>query len=101
MILLLENKIRGGIGSAMGYRYVISDENKKVLCVDANNLYGHSMSELLPYDEINIDNNVEIEDILKTPDNNDIGYFIEVDLKYSDNIKEKAKFFHLLLYIKY
>ena len=44
MILLLENIIRGGIGSVMGDRYVKSDENKKILYIDANNLYGHSMS---------------------------------------------------------
>ena len=52
MILLLENSIRGGISSVMGDRYVISDENKKILYIDATNLYGHSMSQLLPFDEI-------------------------------------------------
>ena len=52
MILLIENNIRGGISSVMGDRYVTSDENKKILYVDANNLYGRSMSESLPYDEI-------------------------------------------------
>ena len=93
MILLLENNIRGGINSVMGDRYVISDENKKILYVDANNLYGYSMSEPLPYDEIQFDKIVKSEDILKTPDDSDIGYFIEVDLKYSDNIKEKTKHF--------
>ena len=64
-----------------------------ILYVDANNLYGHSMSESLPYDEIKFDNNGKLEDILNTPDDSDIGYFIEVDLKYSDNIKEKTKHF--------
>ena len=49
------------------------------------------MSELLPYDEIKFDNNVNLEDILNTPDDSDIGYFIEVDLKYPDNIKERIK----------
>ena len=93
MILLLENNIRGGISSVMGDRYVISDENKKMLYVDANNLYGHSMSEPLPYDEIKFGKIVKLEDILKTPDENDIGYLIEVDLKYSDNMKEKTKHF--------
>ena len=29
MILLMENKIRGGISSAMGDRYVKSDEKKR------------------------------------------------------------------------
>ena len=51
MILLLENNIRGDVSSVMGDRYVKSDESKKILYVDANNLYGHSMSEPLPYDE--------------------------------------------------
>ena len=93
MILLLENNIRGGISSVMGDRYVRSDENKKILYFDANNLYGLSMSEPLPYDEIKFDNNVELEEILNTPDDSDIGYFIETDLKYPDNIKEKTRNF--------
>ena len=77
----------------MGDRYVISDENKKIIYVDANNFYGHSMSEPLPYDEIKFDKNVKLEDILNTPGDSDIGYFIEVDLKHSDKIKEKTKHF--------
>ena len=93
MILLLENIIRGGISSIMGDRYIKSDDNKKILFIDANNLYGHSMSEPLPYDEIKFDNNVKLEDILNTPDDGDIGYFVEVDLKYPDNIEEKTKNF--------
>ena len=93
MILLLENNIRGGISSVMGDRYIKSDENGKVMYFDANNLYGHSMSEPLPYDEIKFDNDVKLEDILNTPDDSDIGYLIEVDLKYPDNIKEKTKNF--------
>ena len=93
MILLLENNIRGGISSIMGHRYMKSNENKKILYFDANNLYGHSMSEPLPYDEIKFDKNIELEDILNTPDDSDIGYFIEVDSKYPDNIKQKTKNF--------
>ena len=93
MILLLENNIRGGISSVMGDRYIRSDENKKILYIEANNLYGHSMSEPLPYDEIKFDNNIKIEDILNTPDDSDIGYFIEADLIYPDDIKEKTKNF--------
>ena len=104
MILLLENNNRGGISSVMGDRYVKSDENEKILYVDANKLYGHSMSQPLPYDEIKFDNNVKLQGILNTPDDNDIGYFVEADLIYPDNIKEKTENFsfaavnsHLLL----
>ena len=66
---------------------------KKILYVDASNLYGHSMSEPLPYDEIKFDKDVKLKDILNTPDDNDIGYFIEVDLTYPVNMKEKTKHF--------
>ena len=93
MILLLENSIRGGISSVMGDRYIKSDDNKKILYIDAINLYAHSMSQPLTYDEIKFDQNVELEDILNTRDDNEIGYFIEVDLKYPDNITRKTKFF--------
>ena len=54
LILTLENNIRGGISSVMGDRYVKSDENKKITYMDATNLYGHSMIQPLPYDEIEI-----------------------------------------------
>ena len=93
MILLLENNIRGGISSLMGDRYVRSDKKKKILYIDANNLYGWAMSESLPLDEIKFDTNVELANILNTSDDSDVGYFIEVDLSYPDNIKEKTKNF--------
>ena len=99
LILLLENIIRGGISSVMGDRYVKSDENRKILYKDATNLYGHSMSQLLPYDEIEMWHGYPdkywkwLDEILNTPDDADIDYFIEVDLKYPDNIKEKTKNF--------
>ena len=41
LILLLESKIRGTINSVMGDRYVVSDDNKKILYIDAINPYGH------------------------------------------------------------
>ena len=44
LILTLENNIRGGMSSVMGDKFVKSDENKKILYADANNLYGRSMS---------------------------------------------------------
>ena len=52
MISLLEIIVRGGISSVMGDRYVKGGDNKKVLYIDAFNLYGWAMSESLLYDEI-------------------------------------------------
>ena len=92
LIWLLENNLRGGISSIMGDRYVKSDENKKILYKDANNLCGWVMSEYLPYDEIKFDGNNKLEDILITLDDCEIGYFIEVDLTYPDK-KRKNKTF--------
>ena len=89
----------------MGDRYVISDENIKIIYMDATNLYGHSMSQMLPYDEIEMwhghpDLYITKFKKLKRPDDADIGYFIEFDLNYPDEINEKTKIFHLLLKIK-
>ena len=99
LILLIENNIRGGISSVMGNRYVKSDKDNKTTYADATNLYGHSMSQFLPYDEIEMwhgDPNKHwrwLDIILNTSDDCEIGYFLEVDLKYPDNIKEKTSNF--------
>ena len=99
LILTLENNIRGGISSVMGDRYVKSDENKTILYMDATKLYGHSMIQFLPYDEIQMwhgDPDLYmnwLDEFLNTPDDADIGYFLEVDLKYPDDLKEKTKNF--------
>ena len=72
---------------------------KKFLYMDATNVYGHSMSQLLPYDEIEMWHGEPdkywnwLDESLNTPDDADIGYFLEVDLNYPDNIKKKTKKF--------
>ena len=99
LILLIENKIRGGVSSVMGDGYVKPDESKKILFIDATSLYGYSMSQMLPYDEIEMWHGHpdlymnKFEEILDTPDDGDVGFFVEDDLKYPDNIKEKTKNF--------
>ena len=98
-ILFLEIKVRNGISGIMSDRYVKSDENKKIINKDATNFYGHSMSQMLLDDEVEIWHChpdlyiISLEGLLKTPDDSDIGFFIEGDLKYPDNIKEKTKLF--------
>ena len=79
MILFLENNRRGLFSSEMGDRYVKSVENKKILYFDTNSLYGHSMSQSLPYDEIKFEKNVCVKNFLNAPDISDI-VFLEVDL---------------------
>ena len=83
----------------MGDRYVKSHEIKKIIYMDANIFYGHSMSQPLPFDEIEVllghpDLYMnKLEENINSPDDNVVGYFIEVDLKYPDIMKEKTKKF--------
>ena len=79
LILILENTFRGGISSVMRDRYVKSNRNKKILYEEANILYGWAMSQSLPYDEFIFDENVNLGDIINTPHDSDIDYFIECD----------------------
>ena len=106
MIVFIENKIRGGFSSAMCDRYVKSDEMKKNIYIDAFNIYGFSMSQPLPYDEIekwhgHPDLYTKKSETLKTPDDSDIGYFVEDNLNYPDEKKKKQRFFHSVLQINY
>ena len=99
LILTLENNICGGTSSVMGNGNVKSDDSKKILYIDATNLYAHSMSQVLRYDEIEMWHGhldlymKKLEESLISTDDSDIGYFVEVDLKYPHNIKEKTKIF--------
>ena len=83
----------------MGDRYGKSDENEKVKYMDTINLYGQSMSQPLPYDKIEMwHGHPDLymswsEETLNNPDDTDIGYFVEVDLRYPDNVTEKTKNF--------
>ena len=52
MILMIENNLRGSISSVVGERYVKSADTKNILYQDCTDLYGYSMSQSLPYDEI-------------------------------------------------
>ena len=99
LLLLLENNIRGGISSVMGDRHVQSDENKQILYIDANNLYGWTKNQYLPTGEFkklqlpeNYSQDQLVEDLLQIPDDdNEYGYFIDYDLEYPVEIKEKTK----------
>ena len=70
-----------------------------ILYLDATNLYGHSMIQPLPHDEIDMWHAHhdlymnKLQEDSNTPDDSDIGYFIEADLRYPDNRKEKTKNF--------
>ena len=45
----------------------------------------------LPFDEYKLERSVCLKEILNTRDDNDFGYFLEVDLRYLINIRHKTK----------
>ena len=84
---------RGGLCFVGSNRYVKANNQRMpdygpnkpaddIIYEDANNLYGCSMSEYLPHKDLKINNNAELDTILNTPDDNDTGYILEVDLHF-------------------
>ena len=75
----------------MGDSYLKSEENKKIQFLKATNLYGHSMSQSLPNDEIEMWHGhpdlyiKKLEEIIITSDDSEYGLFLEVYLSYPDN----------------
>ena len=69
--------------------------------MDGTNMYAQSMSQPIPCDEIELWHSHphlcmnKLEEILNAPDDSDFGYFLKIDLRYLDNIKEKTKDFPL------
>ena len=53
-----------------------------------NNLYGWAMSEYLPYEEFKWLKNVDKFDVMSVSQKSSIGYFLEVDLEYLDELHE-------------
>ena len=105
LLLVLENKIRGGISSVMGDRFVEPSETEQILYIDANNLYGWAMSQYLPtsnFENPGFPEEYELEQIVEDlrfiPYNNTYGFFKECDLEYSQDIKQTTENFPLCPY---
>ena len=105
MLLLLENKIRGGISSVMDDRHVVSDVNKQILYIDANNLYGCAMSQYLPtceFEKTFLPNNYPLDQIVEylsqLPVDNESGFSMECHLEYPVEIKRTTEIFPLCPY---
>ena len=80
---------RGGICGIMGDRIVNNGEtgmkshNRKILYIDANNLYGYAMMQKLAYKDFQF-TTTSLDYILNTPDDSDHGYYIVCDIDYTD-----------------
>ena len=96
--LFIEKGTRGGI-SYIAKRYAIANNKNLndykseelstfISYLDKNNLYGWTMSKYLPYAEFNWVKNVDELDVVSINEKSDIGYFLEVDLDYPDELHE-------------
>ena len=67
------------------------DPKKQLTCIsylDMNDLYGRAMSEYLPYEWFKWLKNVNEYDVMSICEKKLIWYFLEVDLKYPDELNE-------------
>ena len=96
--LFIKKGTRGGI-SYIAKRY--AKANSKYMCdyhsnkqstfityLDKNNLYDWAMTEYLPYREFKWLENVDKLDVMSINEKSDVGYFLEVDLKYPDKLHD-------------
>ena len=96
--LFIEKGLRGGISyiakrhSKANNEYCPNyDKNKPptfVSYLDRNNLYGWAMNEYLPYGGFEWLENIDKFDIMSINEKSLIGYFLEVDLEYPEELHE-------------
>ena len=96
--LFIEKGLRGGI-SYIAKRYAKANNkymkdydpkkpSKFITYLDMNNLYGWAMSGYLPYGGFKWLKNVEGFDVNSISEESPIGYILEVDLEYPDELHE-------------
>ncbi len=94
MYLFFTKAIRGGLcGTSQRYatanndlmeNYDTSKPISHIVGFDANNLYGHSLSQYLPIGDFHWLSSKEIQefDVTKVGKKSNVGYFLQVDMKY-------------------
>ena len=106
---MTERMMRGGLSSVFSSRQEVAnntmlpefDESKDVsssINIDANNLYGGIMLHYpLPLKDFELVDDISLDEILQTEDEGDIGFMVEVDLEYPDELHDKHADYLLVL----
>ena len=104
---MIEPTIRGGVTSVYKNRrffanniyipnYKSPEDRQFGFCVDANNFYGRVMQlEKLPLSEFAFKTKVTFQEVLDTPDNASMGYFVEVDPSHPQGLHDHNHYFSL------
>ena len=87
--IFFEQGIRGGI-SYINKRYREASKYVNILYFDMNNLYGHAMSQYLPYANFKWvkDINKIKQKLMNIKSNSSTGYILEVDLEYPQELHD-------------
>ncbi|CAH0551589.1 unnamed protein product [Brassicogethes aeneus] len=102
MLLFIERGIRGGVSQCcnryaeannkyMGDTYDPSKLSKYLMYFDVNNLYGWAMCQYLPHDGFQWLENLDNFDVFGVSDESPVGYILEVDLEYPQNLHDLHK----------
>lgn len=100
--LFFEESKRGGIVQAGATRYCKAnnkymktyDKTKPsnyIEYMDAVNLYGFAMKQVLPYELLGFRSDITLEKILDTPTDAEIGYYVECDITLRKELHKKFK----------
>ena len=87
--MFFEQGMRGGV-SYINKRYSEASKNKHILYFDMNNLYGHAMSQYLPYANFKWVKNIDKikQKLMNIKSNSSTGYVLEVDLEYPQKLHD-------------
>ena len=99
---MFEEGLRGGMcqtslrkadanNKYMGEDYDKSKESSYINYLDANNLYGLAMCQKLPYKDIKFEDKPLTEEEIINYTDGSLGYIVDVDLEYPDEVHEKHK----------
>ena len=102
MLAMIDKQKQGGmcfVGSkrrSKANRHYILDYDPKQaehynLYEDANNLYACALVQLLPYKGLKFEHMIELDTILKTPDNSVTGQTVQVDFEFPVELNGKFK----------
>ena len=68
--------------------YNPEEPSTSITYLDKNNLHGWALSEYLPYEKFEWVKNVEELDVMSINKKTDVGYFLEVDLEYPNELHD-------------
>ena len=96
MDLFIEKGMKGGI-SYISKRHAKTDDNNTVMYWDANNLYGWARIQPLPVSDFKFLTKKDINkfNLDSISENSEIGYILEVDLKYPKEFHDLHNYYPL------